>query len=210
MDRPCSSVVRAFHFNSLQHTIEPLAISQKSDYFSRITLKIDPGQARQCLALIKTAWASHFPGAVFEYAFLDHELEKQYQADERFSSIVTYFSMLSLLIACLGLYSLIAYTTGQRTKEIGIRKTLGASVNGIVVLLLRNFLKPVLLASFIAVPIAWYAMQQWLQGFAYRIDIEWWMFAGSVFVVLLIALLTVSTQSIRAALADPLKSLRTD
>jgi putative ABC transport system permease protein len=203
-------VVRDFHFNSLQHAIEPLAITQKSDYFSRITIQIDPRQARQCLALIQKAWTSHFPGALFEYAFLNSELEKQYQADERFSTIVTYFSILSLLIACLGLYGLVAYTTAQRTKEIGIRKVLGASVSVIVVLLSGGLFRLVLLASFIAVPIAWYAMDRWLQGFAYRIAIEWWMLAGSVFVVLLIAMLTVSTQSIKAALVNPLKSLRTD
>ena len=203
-------VVGDFHFNSLQHTIEPLAISLKSDYFSKISIRIDPRQTGQCLALIKTAWANHFPGAVFEYAFLDSELEKQYQADERFSAIVTYFSILSLVIACLGLYSLIAYSTAQRTKEIGIRKALGASVHGIVVMLTEELLKLVLLAGIIAIPIAWYVMSRWLQNFAYRIDIQWWMFAASVLLVFLIALLTVSFQTIKAALMDPVKSLRSE
>ncbi len=203
-------IVRDFHFNSLQHTIEPLAISLRSDYFSRITIKIDPHQASQCLSFIKTTWANHFSGAVFEYAFLDSELEKQYQADERFSTIVSYFSILSLVIACLGLYSLIAYSTAQRTKEIGIRKALGASVSGIVVLLSKDLLKLVLLASLIAVPIAWYVMNRWLQDFAYQIAIQGWMFVASIFAVLLITLLTVGSQSIKAALMNPVKSLRSE
>ena len=203
-------VVGDFHFNSLQHAIEPLAISLKSDYFSQITVKIDPHQARQSVALIKTVWNTHFPGTLLEYAFLDSEVDKQYQADDRFASLVTYFSILSLLIACLGLYSLIAYATAQRRKEIGIRKALGASVGSVVVLLSSEFLHLVLLASIIAVPIAWYAMHHWLQGFAYRIAVEWWMFIGSIGLVLLVALLTVSTQTIKAALINPIKTLRTE
>jgi putative ABC transport system permease protein len=203
-------VVGDFHFNSLQHTIEPLAISLGSDYFSRITIRIDARRASQCLALIKTTWANHFPAALFDYAFVDTELEKQYQTDERFSTIVTYFSILSLVIACLGLYGLIAYTTSQRTKEIGIRKTLGASVNGLVVLLSKDFLKLVVVAGFIAIPLGWYVMDRWLQNFAYRIAIEWWMFVLSLLLVLLIAFLTVSLQSLKAALINPITSLRSD
>lgn len=203
-------VVHDFHFNSLQHTIEPLAISRKIDYFSKITFKIDARQASQSLVLIKTAWADHFPGALLEYGFFDSELAAQYQAEERFSAIVTGFSILSLVIACLGLYGLIAYATAQRTKEIGIRKTLGASVNGIVVLLSKDFLKLVFLASFIAIPVAWYVMSRWLQNFAYKVTLAWWMFAASVLLVLVVALLTVSYQSIKVALMNPVKSLRSE
>lgn len=203
-------VVRDFHFNTLQHPIEPLAISLKDDYFSRITVRIQPHQVTQSLAFIKTTWANHFPAALFDHAFVDDVLAQQYQAEARFSTLVTYFSALSLLIACLGLYGLIAYSTAQRTKEIGIRKALGADVNGLVFLLSREFLYLVLLASAIAMPIAWYLMQQWLQNFAYRITPTWWMFVGSVLLVLFIALLTVSLQSIKAALMDPVKSLRSE
>lgn len=185
-------VVRDFHFNTLQHRIEPLAMYQRDDYFSRITVKIDLRQARQSVAFIEDLWKRHFPNALFDYDFVDRRLAAQYQSEERFSILMLSFSVLSLVIACLGLYGLIAYSTTQKTKEIGIRKTLGASVNSIVVLLSKDFIKLVLLASFIALPVAWYVMHQWLQNFAYQITPAWWMFAASVLLVLLIALLTVS------------------
>jgi putative ABC transport system permease protein len=203
-------VVENFHFNSLQHAIQPLAIASLDNYFSRITIKVNRGEVSQTVALIRSVWKKHFSGALFDYEFLDRLLTEQYRAEERFSTIVTYFSFLSLLIACLGLYGLITHTTAQRTKEIGIRKTLGATVNGIVVMLATDFLQLVVFASFIAIPLAWYLMSQWLQSFVYRIGLEWWMFAASVLLVLLIALLTVSFQSIKAALTNPVKSLRSE
>lgn len=211
-DRPGTvvGVVRDFHFNSLRHTIEPVAICRQADYFSRITVKLASGQAGSSVALIESIWKKHFPSALFDYDFVDRQLAEQYRADERFSAILFYFSVLSLLIACLGLYGLITYATTQRTKEIGIRKTLGATVGGLVVLFVKDFLKPVVLAGFVAVPIAGYVMTRWLQDFAYKIEVRWWMFAASMGLVLVVALLTVSFQSIRAALMNPVKSLRTE
>jgi putative ABC transport system permease protein len=203
-------VVNNFHFNSLQETIEPLAIYPVGSRFSRITLKVDIKKAGQILPLVEAAWKKHFPSALFDYDFVSQQIREQYRAEERFSNIFLYFSLLSLLIACLGLYGLLSYTIFQKTKEIGIRKILGASANRIAVMLSGGFLKLVLLACFLAIPIAWYAMHQWIQKFAYRIDLSWWMFAIAGALVLFIAMVTVSFQAIRSAIANPVKSLRTE
>ena len=162
------------------------------------------------IALLESAWRKHFSAALFDYDFVREKIKAQYQSEERFSKIFLYFSVLSLLIACLGLYGLIAYTISQRTKEIGVRKALGATAKGIAMMLSGRFLKLILLACIISVPVAWYAMNRWLENFAYRIDISWWMFTAAGILVLLIAAVTVSFESIKAALANPVKSLRTE
>ena len=203
-------VVHNFHFNSLERAIEPLAIYPVDRRFSRITLKVDIGKANQAMALVEDVWKKHFPSALFDYDFVSQELKEQYLSEERFSKIFLYFSILSLLIASLGLYGLISFTIFQKRKEIGIRKVLGASASRIATMLSGNFLKLILLASFIAMPIAWYAMNQWLQGFAYRIDISWWMFGVAAALVLLVAFATIGFRAIKAAIANPVKSLRTE
>ena len=152
----------------------------------------------------------YFPDYNLEYSFIDKKLQEQYKSEERFAKFFLYFSVLSLLIACLGLFGLTAYATQQRTKEIGIRKVLGASVKGIVTLISKDFLKLVLIASVIAFPLSWWVMNKWLNDFAYRIHIGWWVFVVAGCVVLFIALLTVSFQAIKAAVANPVKSLRTE
>jgi len=204
------AVVHDFNYNTLQHGIEPLAIYPVSSRFSRITIKANIQNPKQSLAFIEQVWQKHFPSALFDYDFLDQHIKQQYIAEERFSSVFLYFSILSLLIACLGLYGLISFTAWQKTKEIGIRKVFGATVNGIAAMLSKDFLKLVLFASFIALPITWYIMNQWLQNFAYRISISWWMFASSALLVMVIALATVGYQAVKAALANPVKSLRTE
>ncbi|MFN2458931.1 MAG: ABC transporter permease [Chitinophagaceae bacterium] len=203
-------VINNFHFNSLQQTIEPLAIFPLENSFSRITLKVDTKKANQVLALMENTWKKHFPSALFDYDFVSQQIKEQYQSEERFSKIFLYFSVLSLLIACLGLYGLISYTIFQKTKEIGIRKVLGATANGIALMLSKNFLKLVVFAFVIATPVAWYIMSNWLQDFAYRTAISWWMFAAAGSIVLLIALLTVCVQAIKAAITNPVKNLRTE
>ena len=205
-----AGVTNNFHFNSLQHTIEPLAISPLDDHFSRITLKVDVKKADQVIALIEQTWKKHFPSALFDYRFVSQQIEQQYQSEERFSTIFLYFSILSLLIACLGLYGLISYTIFQKTKEIGIRKVLGASANTIAAMLSGDFLKLVLFACVISIPVALFVMNKWLQNFAYRISVSWWMFCIAGLLVLFIALITVSFQAIKAAIANPVKSLRTE
>jgi putative ABC transport system permease protein len=203
-------VVNDFHFTSLQSAIEPLVIYPVSSRFSRITLNINMKKAGESLALIEQTWKKYFAGALFDFDFVDAQLANQYRAGQRFSKIFLYFSVMALLIACLGLYGLIAFSTSQKTKEIGIRKVLGASIHSIAVMLSRDFLKLVGLACLVAAPLTWYIMHTWLQGFAYRISITGWMLVAPVGLVLLIALVTVSSHTIKAALANPVKSLRTE
>ncbi|MGB8194062.1 MAG: ABC transporter permease [Chitinophagaceae bacterium] len=203
-------VVKDFHFNSLQKAIEPLAIYPRQERFSRITVKADPAKAAQTISWIEKTWKKHFPSALLDYNFINRQVGMQYEAEERFSKIFLTFSFLSLLIACLGLFGLISYAAVQRTKEIGIRKTLGASVNRIAMMLSSGFLKLVALAFLVATPVTWYLMNSWLEHFVYRTTISWWMFAAAGLSVMLIALLTVGFQAIKAALANPVKSLRTE
>jgi putative ABC transport system permease protein len=145
-----------------------------------------------------------------QYEFVDQGLENQYRNEQKTGQIVLYFSILAIIVSCLGLFGLSIYTIGQRIKEISIRKVLGASVSSIVALLSKDFLKLVLIAILIASPIAWYTMHRWLEDFAYKINIGWWIFLFSGSLVIIIALLTISFQSIRAALMNPVKSLRTE
>ena len=205
-------IVKDFHFNSLQHPVEPLAIAARgpNNRFSQITVKIDMSRPGESIKWIQKNWKSDFPGSLLQYDFLDKKLNDQYQAEERFSKFFLYFSFLSLLIACLGLFGLTTYAIQQRTKEIGIRKVLGATVNNIVSLLSKDFLKLVIVAAFLAFPLAWWTMNKWLKDFAYRISIGWWVFAEAALIVLLIAFVTISLQVLKAVAENPVKSLRTE
>jgi len=203
-------VVKDFHFSTLQNLISPLVIYPSQDRFSRITLKVDASKLPQTTAWLNKTWKKHFPSALLDYSFSENVFEEQYREERKFSTIFLYFSILSLVIACLGLYGLISYTTTQKTKEIGIRKVLGATANGIAAMLSGSFLKLVLFACVIAMPVAWYIMNRWLEDFAYRTTISWWMYAIAGSLVLLIALITVSFEAIKAAIANPIKSLRTE
>ena len=159
---------------------------------------------------IEAKWKQIAPGQPFSYQFMDDSFDEMYRAEQRIGTIALTFAALAILIACLGLFGLAAFMAEQRTKEIGVRKVLGASVTSIIGLLSKDFLKLVLIAICIASPLAWYAMNQWLKDFAYKIDIEWWMFALAGLLAIGIALLTVSFQSIKAALMNPVKSLRSE
>jgi putative ABC transport system permease protein len=204
-------VIKNFHFSSMHEVIEPLAIYPLEEgRFSRITLNADITKASATTAWIEQVWKKHFPSALLDYNFLDKQVGEQYVAEERFSKITFYFSLISLLIACLGLYGLISYAAAQKIKEIGIRKVLGASVTGITVMLSKDFLKLVVIALLIATPLAWYIMNNWLENFAYRTTISWWMFFAAGVLVVTIAMGTVSFQAIKAAIANPVKSLRTE
>jgi putative ABC transport system permease protein len=165
---------------------------------------------RSLLDKIKTIWQKDLPGTPFEYAFLDTEVQKQYESEITLSKIINVFTGMAILISCLGLFGLAAFSAEQRNKEIGIRKVLGASVTGVVQLLSKDFLRLVVIAFVIATPIAWWAMNKWLQTFAYKVPLAWWMFAGAGGIALFIALVTVSSQAIRAALANPVRSLRSE
>ncbi len=162
----------------------------------------------QTVAAIEGVWQTFSPGRPLDYFFLDDDYDRQYRSEQRISKIVTTFTILALFIACLGLFGLAAFTAEQRTKEIGVRKVLGASVGGIVVLLSKDFVKLVGLAFVLAAPVAYFVMGRWLEDFAYRIDMSWGIFLMAGLAALGVALLTVCYQSVRAALADPVTSLR--
>lgn len=205
-------VINDFHFNSLQHAVEPLVIIPRMprNGFSEITMRIDMSQPEKVLKIVADRWKKYFPAYNLEYSFIDKKLQEQYKSEKRFAKFFLYFSILSLLIACLGLLGLTAYATQQRTKEIGVRKVLGASVQGIVMLISKDFLKLVLIAALIAFPLSWWTMNKWLNDFAYRIHIGIWVFVVSGIVALFIALLTVGLQAIKAAVANPVNSLRSE
>jgi putative ABC transport system permease protein len=203
-------VVKDYHQRSLRNSHEPIIFmgdQRNSDYFS---LKIDPANIRQTIEATKADYEARFPGNPFEYFFLDEYFNRQYQADQQFGQAFAFFAGLAIFVACLGLFGLASFTTGQRTKEIGVRKVLGASVRDILLLLSTDFMRLVLVAFVAALPVAWYIMHQWLQTYAFRTGLPWWLFIGAGVFVLLVALLTVSFQSIKAALSNPVKSLRNE
>jgi putative ABC transport system permease protein len=205
---PIIGVTRNFHYRGLQSEVEPLVMEFQPDLFRYLTLSIDISNLKEVLAFVESQWKAMFPGNPYESFFLDTDFDQQYKAEEQVGKIFGIFTFLGLFIACLGLLGLASFTAESRTKEIGIRKVLGASVAGIAVMLSKQFTKWVLLSSIIAWPFAYYFMNKWLKNFAYRTSIDIATFLLSGLLVLVIALLTVSFQSIRAAVANPADSLR--
>jgi putative ABC transport system permease protein len=201
-------VVKNFNFKSLHEAISPLYMSLNPE--GGLIFKIKTTDVAGLLATMKKNWDAYNTGEPFTYNFLDDLFNKTYSAEQKTGTILNIFSVLIILVACLGLFGLVTYTAEQRTKEIGIRKVLGASVSQVTQMLSKEFLKLVLVASLFAFPVAWWAMHQWLQSFAYRVNISWWIFFVAGFVALFIALITVSFQAIKAAIANPVKSLRTE
>lgn len=202
-------VVKNFNFETLHQTIGPLGL-RLGNSLSSASFRIKTSNIKGLLAQVKNSWEHLAPGMPFSYRFLDESFDEMYRAENRVGQIALIFSALAIFIACLGLFGLAAFIAEQRTKEIGIRKVLGASVAGIVQLFSREFLKLVLIAFVIAAPLSWYFMHHWLQDFAYRVDISWWIFLVAGASAFVIALLTVSFQAIKAAVANPVKSLRTE
>jgi putative ABC transport system permease protein len=205
-------IVGDFHLQSLHHAVEPVAMTivPEAYYLDNLVLRLHTQDLPGTLASLSKEWSRLAPSRPFECFFLDDTFDKLYRQESKGAAIFVWFSVLALLIACLGMFALAAVLCKQRVKEIGIRKVLGASVAGITGLLAKDFLKLVVVAIVIASPIAYYFMQKWLADFAYRIDIQWWMFAAAGVLALLIAFLTVGFQSVRAALANPVKSLRSE
>lgn len=203
-------VVKDFHITSLQEEIKPLTMRIELDRTSLLAVKIDSKNVQGTIASVEREWNKFLPEQPFDYYFLDEFFDRQYRSEQRFGSLFLNFSILAIFISCLGLLGLASYSTLQRRREIGIRKIVGASVPGIVNLISIEFLKLVLIAFLIASPLAWFLMNKWLQDFAYRIDISWWVFAVAGLAAILIALLTISFQAIKAAIANPVTSLRTE
>jgi len=208
-------VVKDFHFQSLHQEITPLIFINSERFGGNagnnlIVARVKPENFQQTLSQIEQLWQSFAADQPFDYSFLDENLAALYQAEQRTQRVFGFFSVLAIFIACMGLLGLAAYAISQRTKEIGIRKVLGASVGKITLMLSMDFLKLIFVAALIAFPIAWWAMNRWLEDFAYRVNIEWWIFAVALFLAISIALITISFQAIRAAVANPVKSLRAE
>ena len=203
-------VVQDFHYKSLQRNINPLTIRLEPTATNLLAIKINPKNSRQTIASIEKKWQTIMPDKPFDYFFLDEHFNQQYQREEHFGNLFLNFAALAIFISCLGLLGLAAYSTLQRRREIGIRKILGSSVSGVVKLLSIDFIKLVIIAFVIAAPLAWFAMHYWLENFAYKISIKWWMFVLAGLSALFIALLTVSFHAIKVSLTNPVKSLRTE
>jgi putative ABC transport system permease protein len=201
-------VVKDFHFKSLHRIIEPFLLALDPQNFDTISVRVMPGDIRGTIGFIQQKWGEIFPGEQFEYSFLNSRIDLLYKSESRMRSIFLIFSVLSIFVACLGLFGLAAFTAEERTKEIGVRKVLGASTANILLLLSKEFSKWVLFANLIAWPVAYYIMHRWMQNFAYQTRIGLWPFFVSALLALIIALFTVSYQSVRAALADPVDCLR--
>jgi len=202
-------VVKDFNFQSLHQSITPLVLRILPPGYDVpyvfVLVRVKPGDCPATIPFIENTWKKYADNETIDYSFLDQDVGRMYDADQETSRIVTMFSILAIFVACLGLA---AFVTEQKTKEIGIRKVLGASVMEIIALLSKEFIKWILIANAIAWPLAYYVMNNWLKNFAYRIDMSVWIFAASGLLVMVLALLTVSSHAIKAAAANPVESLR--
>ncbi len=208
-------ILKDFNANSLHDPMTPFAVFHRASKTYNIrascaVVRVGAGQARAAVETVERQWKQFTGGAPLEYSFLDEDFDRQYRSEQRLGKVLGVFTMIAIFIACLGLFGLAAYIAEQRTKEIGIRKVLGASVVSIIGLLSKDFLKLVVIAILVAVPLAWYGMNRWLQDFAYRVDISVWMFVAAGILALVIALATVIYQALRAATANPVEALRSE
>ena len=203
-------IVKDFKFKSLHDKTGPLVVFQNPGWFNLFMIRVAPGNAQQAVTALQKIWKQILPGNPLEYNFLDESFNQLYQADRQTSVLILIFAVIAIVLSCLGLFGLAAFAAEQRTKEIGIRKVLGATVANITTLISKDFVKLVFIAIVIATPLSLMAMNKWIQSFAYRINIGWWIFVVAGLIALLIALITVSFQSIKAAIANPVKSLRTE
>jgi ABC-type antimicrobial peptide transport system permease subunit len=209
---PIVGVVKDFILGSPYEPVSPLMINGPgTGWFNVIHVKLNPAKPVSAnLKLVEQVFKQYNPQYPFNYKFVDEEYAKKFEDTQRTATLAALFAGLTIIISCLGLFGLAAYMAENRIKEIGVRKVLGASVMGITTLLSKDFLKLVIISFVVASPIAWYAMHQWLLGYTYRVSIEWWVFAGAGIMAVLISLFTVSFQAIKAAIANPVKSLRTE
>jgi putative ABC transport system permease protein len=203
-------VAKDFHFTSLRNQIKPYGFLIFPRNQNNFTIKLESGDLAGTISKIESAWKQSFPEVPFEYIFMDETFSKMYTAEARFQKVFISLVVLGIIIASLGLFALATFSAEQRVKEIGIRKVLGASVSHVVALLSKDFLKLVFFSLILAIPLSLYAVQTWLEGFAYRVPIEWWTFVAAAVIAIVIAFLTISSQAIKAAVANPAKSLRSE
>ena len=215
-EAPILGVVKDFHNVSLQQAIRPcVMMCWNTGFYGQIHVRFQAvGDKKpdlpQSLNVVEKSWKQTFPSDVYQYSFLNESLAKRYIVEKLVFDSFRIFAAISIFIACLGLFGLITFTANQRTKEIGVRKVLGASVTSVVALLSKDFIKLVVIAIVIASPIAWFGLNHWLQNFQYKVDVEWWIFFVAAFLAIGIALLTVSYQSIKSAMMNPVKALTSD
>lgn len=200
-------IIKDFHFQTLRDEIKPLFFVYEPNSLL-LNIRISSAGFQSTIKKIKSMLNQQMPGLPFEWHFLDKQIEQLYQADQRMMKVFSICSLLAIFTSCLGLFGLVTFFVQRKTKEIGIRKVLGASVPGVIFLLTKEFTKWVLIANVIAWPVAYYAMKEWLQNFAYRINIDWWIFVLAGGIALMIAIATVSLQAVKAATANPVESLR--
>jgi putative ABC transport system permease protein len=201
-------IVKDFHYASMHDAIAPFVILDRPSWQTTAYIKTVAGKTTEALAAARTIWSQLVPDKPFDYTFLDESFDNLYRTDSRTSILILIFSIIAILISCLGLLGLAAFTARQRIKEIGIRKVLGATVTNILTLLSRDFIRLVFVSILLATPIAWWAMHGWLQDFAYHIPLSPWVFAGADLLAIVIAVLTIASQSIRAATSNPVQSLK--
>jgi putative ABC transport system permease protein len=202
-------VVKDFNFGSMRNKVGPM-VMMPSPQPGKVILRMNPKNTASILRQAENTWNKMVPGQPFSYSFLDADFNNLYKAEQRTGKLFISFAIFAIFIACLGLLGLVTYAAEQRTKEIGIRKVLGARTTGLVALLSGDFARLVLVASVISFPVAWWMMHKWLEDFAYRVSISWWVFAIAGASALTIALITVSFQAIKAALANPVAALRSE
>lgn len=200
-------VVKDFHHQSLKSTIPPVMFTAGRN-FNYYSVRLKTSDVATALFEIHSAYAQLFPGSPYEYFFLDEFFDRQYKADLSFNNLFGLFSTLGIIVACLGLFGLSSHIAARRTKEIGIRKVMGASMFQMAFLLTRDFMKLILTAAIVAIPLAWYFIHRWLEAYASRVDIAWWLLVTPLLITMVLALTTVSFQTIRAALVNPVKCLR--
>jgi putative ABC transport system permease protein len=204
-------IVHNFNFEGLYNAIKPFAYNKVlGNRYSYLIATLKTNDYKTILKETEQSWSQINPGIPFVYSFMDKDFQKNYEKDQRISGMVGYFTLIAILIACLGLFGLSAFAAEQRIKEIGIRKVLGASVVSIVTLLSRDFIRIVFIAICVALPLGWYFLNKWLAGFDYRIHINWWMISLTCLLAILIALFTVSFQAIKAAVVNQVKNLRSE
>jgi ABC-type antimicrobial peptide transport system permease subunit len=202
-------VVKDFNFKPVQQAVEPLIIKWNNSG-GYLVVRTNPGDIQKIVAEVKNVFGDVYKNYPFSYGFVDEAISRHYLAEQQMNKLFALFALLSVLISCLGLFGLAAYTAERRTKEIGIRKILGASVQEVFRLLAKEFLLLVIISCIIAFPVAWWFMDNWLKDYVYRTTIQWWMFLSSGLAAVLIALIAVSFQSIKAAIANPVESLKTE
>jgi putative ABC transport system permease protein len=203
-------VISDFHYKSLHEKVTPSVLQMYPPVQYKVAVRLNTADIKNTIAYINNVWNRFSPGYPMDYSFMDEGFSQMYKSEQKLGSLLWIFTMMAILVGCLGLFALAAYSAEQRTKEISIRKVLGASTSGIVALLSKTFLKPVFIACIIAFPLAWWAMNKWLQNFPYRVSIQWWVFGLAAFAAVIIALITISFQSIKAATANPVNSLRSE